>query len=177
MTKIKRIKPGNYGLLFYLIALLSFIASPTTFGFANHLYVPTKLQKNQQNDFLEFYKPSKIKQISQKRNLVYIYAESLERTYFDESLFPGLIKELRHLESVSTSFTQIKSVYGTQWTVAGLTASQCGIPLVTPSHGNSMSGMDAFLPNTICLGDLLSEEGYELSYLSGSSADFAGTEK
>jgi phosphoglycerol transferase len=175
--KTKKTKSGMYGLIFYLFALLSFIFSPTTYGFLNYFHLYAISQNMPRNDFNKFYRSPKIKQISQKRNLVYIYAESLEKTYFDESVFPGLIKELRQLESVSTSFTQIKPVSGTGWTIGGMIASQCGIPLVTPSHGNSMSGMDAFLPNAICLGDLLSKDGYELSYFSGSSVDFAGTGK
>ena len=81
------------------------------------------------------------------------------------------------MESISTTFTQIKEISGTGWTIGGMTASQCGIPLVTPSHGNSMSGMDAFLPDAICLGDLLCKEGYELHYFHNSSIDFAGTGK
>jgi len=58
-----------------------------------------------------------------------------------------------------------------------MTASQCGIPLFTPSHGNSMSGMDRFLSSARCLGDLLSDENYYLSYFGGSSTDFAGKGK
>jgi phosphoglycerol transferase len=37
-----------------------------------------------------------------------------------------------------------------------------------------MGGMDQFLPNAICLGDLLSQQGYHLEYFGGSSLDFAG---
>ena len=46
-----------------------------------------------------------------KRNVVFIYAEGLERTYFDETLFPGLINKLRVLESKGTYFTKPCSTY------------------------------------------------------------------
>ncbi len=128
--------------------------------------------------FYEYFKAPYIKKSDgQHKNVVFIYAESLERTYFDEALFPGLIKGLRGLESKSTYFTDIRQVASTGWTVAGMTASQCGVPLFTSSHGNSMSGMDQFLPSAVCLGDLLNQSGYELNYMGGASLDFAGKGK
>ncbi len=110
-----------------------------------------------------------------KKNIVYIYAESLERTYFDETLFPGLTSELKKIEKESISFENIFQVYATGWTIAGMTASQCGIPLVTPTGGNAMSGFkENFLPMATCLGDILHDEGYMLEYYGGSSLEFAG---
>jgi len=130
------------------------------------------------DSFFQYYqKPHIIKKPGTKKNFVYIYAEGLERTYFDESIFPGLIKDLRGLESNSTYFTDMSDVSGSNWTIAGITASQCGIPLVTPSHGNSMAGMDKFLKGADCLGDLLKGESYNLSYLGGASLDFGGKGK
>ncbi|MBT8141757.1 MAG: sulfatase-like hydrolase/transferase, partial [Gammaproteobacteria bacterium] len=111
------------------------------------------------------------------KNLVVIYAESLERSYFDQNQFPGLIKHLRELETVSINFTNINQVYSTGFTIGGLTASQCGIPLIAPSGGNSMSGMDQFLPSAVCLGDLLRSSGYKLKYFGGAKLNFAGKGK
>lgn len=108
------------------------------------------------------------------RNVVYIYAESLERTYFDESLFPGLVTRLRALEKQAVSFTAIEELPWTGWTMAGMVASQCGIPLVTPSDGEMMSKIDRFLPGATCLGDLLQRDGYHLVYNGGAAMRFAG---
>ncbi len=124
-----------------------------------------------------YRKPEITKRPAAPRNLVFIYAESLERTYFDEKLFPGLIKGLRKLEEKSTSFTNVTQVRNTGWTIAGVAASQCGFPLFAASHSNTMSGMDTFLSNADCLGDLLHREGYYLAYLGGASLDFAGKGK
>jgi phosphoglycerol transferase len=111
---------------------------------------------------------------SVRKNLVFIYAEGLERTYFDESLFPGLMVGMRELEAVSTSFTNIDQTEGTSFTIGGMVGSQCGIPLVTSSGANSMSGMGRFLPEAVCVGDLLSSRGYHLAYVGGASLRFAG---
>jgi len=129
-------------------------------------------------DFERYYfQVSNKKADGARKNLVFIYAESLERTYFDETLFPGLMPRLRALESESLAFTDVMQVPGTGWTIAGMVASQCGIPLFTPSHGNSMSGLDSFLPIATCLGDLLKDDGYHLSYLGGAHLRFAGKGK
>ncbi|MFC1592238.1 sulfatase-like hydrolase/transferase [Thermodesulfobacteriota bacterium] len=128
--------------------------------------------------FDEFYrKPWLAAAEDTQKNLVFIYAESLERTYFDETVFPGLIKGLRELESQSTYFTNVGQVVGTSWTVGGMTASQCGVPLFAPSHENSMSGMDQFLPTAVGLGDLLRDAGYHLVYMGGAKLRFAGKGK
>ncbi len=58
-----------------------------------------------------------------------------------------------------------------------MTASLCGVPLFTPSHGNSMDGMDQFLSSAICFSDLLSDNGYYLSYIGGADLNFAGKGK
>ena len=128
--------------------------------------------------FEDFYQlPTLVKADGKSPNIVFLYLESYERTYFDPVLFPGLGTELQELEKESLSFNNIKQLPGTDWTIAGMTASQCGIPLVTPSHGNSMSGMDEFLSGATCLGDLLKKQDYVLSYRGGSSLEFAGKGK
>jgi phosphoglycerol transferase len=129
------------------------------------------------NGFNQYYRKPYIKKIKDGRSFVFIYAESLERTYFDEALFPGLIKGLKKLEAHSIFFTDIKQVVATGWTVGGIVASQCGIPLFSPSHGNTMLGMDQFLASSVCIGDLLREKGYRLFYMGGASLDFAGKGK
>ena len=108
------------------------------------------------------------------KNVVFLYLESLERTYFDEALFPNLMPNLRRLEAQSLSFTNIRQVPGTGWTIAGMTASQCGIPLATTSGENSMYGVDDFLPGATCLGDLLGKNGYEFIFMGGADLGFAG---
>jgi len=129
-------------------------------------------------DFRSYYRaPYAVERGEDRRNVVFIYGEGLEGTYLDQGIFPGLMPGLRDLQEKSTYFTKITDVYGTGWTIGGMVASQCGIPLFTPSHGNSMAGMDAFLPNAVCLGDLLGRKGYQLSYYGGADLKFAGKGK
>ncbi|WP_299976308.1 sulfatase-like hydrolase/transferase [uncultured Pseudoteredinibacter sp.] len=131
------------------------------------------------SDFYDSYQIAELIPSSSKgtKNLVFIYLESLERTYFNESLFPGLVDNLKEIEGNSVHFTNIVQLDGTGWTIGGMTASLCGIPLVAPSHHNSMSGMSTFLKGATCLGDVLSKQGYELNYMAGAKLSFAGKGK
>lgn len=104
-----------------------------------------------------------------RRNLVFLYLESVERSYFDEARFPGLMPELKALEAEAVSFTELGEVEEAGWTIAGMVASQCGMPLI-----GSGAGFDEFLPGATCLGDLLQAQGYGLSYLGGADLGFAG---
>lgn len=134
--------------------------------------------------FLEYYQTPNLQALSDRHpNLVYIFAESFETTYFDEKIFPSLVTQLRKLKEESIYFSDIKQALGTSWTIAGMTSVLCGLPLVTPStntnspQGNSMSKMSSFYSGATCLSDLLQKEGYSLSYRSGSSLAFAGVDK
>ena len=180
----KKVFINNSYLFSCSLLLLSLILNP---GFVNIVSIlaqnssftlKPKLESSVSTEFYDYYrKPYLVDTSEAKKNFVFIYAEGLERTYFNEKLFPGLIKELKKLEHRSTYFTNIKQVAGSGWTIGGLTASQLGIPLFSTSHGNSMSGMDYFLPLAVGLGDLLSKEGYTLTYMGGANLAFAGKGK
>jgi phosphoglycerol transferase len=128
----------------------------------------------------DMYKPyGKYGVPEKKRNLVLIYAESFERTYFDESRFPGLVPNLRSLARRAVDFVDIRQVPSQGYTMAGLVASQTGVPFVVPSVrlGNGMSGADQFYPGAVGFGRMLKREGYRLVYLGGADRRFAGKQK
>jgi len=115
--------------------------------------------------------------VERKPDLIWIYLESVERTYFDQHLFPGLAGNLRHLEQEGVSFVNLDMIEGSEWTIGGMVASQCGMPLITPSWGESMGAMDHFLSGATCIGDLLHDQGYLLSYMGGADLNFSGKGK
>ncbi|MFJ5160602.1 phosphatidylglycerol--membrane-oligosaccharide glycerophosphotransferase [Pantoea sp. NPDC088449] len=126
------------------------------------------------SDFESYYKtPNKV--IAEpKLNLVYIYGESLERTYFDQHAFPGLAPELSREKDNSIDFSQTEQLPGTDYTIAGMVASQCGIPLFAPFDGNASASLSSFYPQNICLGDILKNSGYENWFIQGADLRFAG---
>lgn len=169
--KPKKIK----GMVHNVFLFLAFVVHPFCLDLYN---IYTTIHVTQSNDFEKYYKkPELSNQMRHSYNLVYIYAESLEKTYFDSSIFPALMPELSALRSQGTEFTDINQVHGTGWTIGGMTSSQCGIPLFTPSWGNSMSGTDSFLSGATCLGDILKKLNYHLVFMQGSSVDFSGIRK
>ena len=171
-SRNKKILPRRLIFLSVIFLFLSVLVHPATAD----LYMLSRTHEGE--PFWKYYRTPYAKLSGEvPKNFIFIYAESLERTYFDEEIFPGLISKLRRLESESISFTDIGKYPETGWTIAGMVASQCGIPLITPSHGNSMSDMDSFLAGADCMGDLLNREGYHLTFMGGASLDFSGKGK
>lgn len=112
------------------------------------------------------------------RSLVYIYAESLEQRFLDNQLFPGLTPELQALSMDSLSFRGIHQAPMTDWTIAGMVASQCGVPMSmfrTPAPGSAPDkSTSPWAAGRQCLGDWLHDAGYHLVYMGGANPSFAG---
>jgi phosphoglycerol transferase len=114
-------------------------------------------------------------QAGQRRNLVLIYAESLEASYGDATLFgQDLLAPLRELGG--RSYPWYRPATGATWTMAGIVATQCGVPLKVYAERDlrPRAGGKTFLPGATCLGDLLRAQGYRNVFLGGVSLDFAG---
>jgi phosphoglycerol transferase len=134
------------------------------------------------NDYFasHYINPKHVKvELVKPRNLVLIYVESLEDGYKEPKIFDKNL--LVTLEKVKgTSFNRFQQVPGTGWTIAGITASQCGVPLKSVSlyDGNGLGeNIRSFLPNAICLGDILHNAGYYNVYMSGDALAFSGKGK
>ena len=126
------------------------------------------------SDFDDYYHVPQ-KHISHPQlNLVYIYGESLERTYFDQQAFPDLAPELSQEKAQSIDFSNTQQLPGTDYTIAGMVASQCGIPLFAPFDGNASASLSSFYPQNVCLGDILKNSGYENWFIQGADLRFAG---
>lgn len=151
------------------ILCCAWFVNPAFMNVAGYLYI-----NHMEKDFPLYYQPiPALAQVEKPKNLLYLYLEGLERTYLDQHLFPGLLPNLSKLEKQSISFTQVDQTVGASWTIAGMVASQCGLPLLAV-FTNSDFAMNEFLPNASCLGDVLKEKGYWLEYMGGANLDFAG---
>ena len=161
------------GIIHNIFLVLAFLTHPLLDNFYTiYKYKTIK----QSNDFLKYYKLPEIK-IKKKMNIVYIYAESLERTYFNNEIFPNLVENLKEIQKQSIDFTNMSQPAATGWTIGGMVASQCAIPLFSKSGGNSMGGSDQYLSGATCLGDILKDASYNLSYIQGASTKFSGKDK
>lgn len=113
------------------------------------------------------------------KNLVLIYVESLESSYSNKALFgKDMLSSLSQLEGAS--FAGFRQAPGTGWTIAGMVATQCGVPLkrVTVYDENTQGEvLKSFLPNATCLSDILAEHRYRNVFMGGGSPSFAGKGK
>lgn len=120
-----------------------------------------------------------------KRNLIFIYLESIENSffskelggYFDENYMP----DLAELSKEGISFSHRKSGFGgpsrtpgSGWSVAAMVNMSTGLPMKVPVDGNSYGQPGNFLPGATALGDILKEQGYEQSIMFGADAAFGG---
>ncbi|WP_297205939.1 phosphatidylglycerol--membrane-oligosaccharide glycerophosphotransferase [uncultured Pluralibacter sp.] len=161
----------GYSLLALCLALASVDASP---AFRQLTELVKSQARDGDPDFASYYKEP-AKTIPHPRlNLVYIYGESLERTYFNNDAFPNLAPELNQLKSESIDFSHTMQLPGTDYTIAGMVASQCGIPLFAPFEGNASASVSSFFPQNVCLGDILKNSGYQNYFVQGANLRFAG---
>lgn len=120
-----------------------------------------------------------------KRNVIYIYLESMELTYadrqsggaFDKNVIPNLTAIAQENEDFSGADAALNGAHalpGTTWTIGGIFAQTSGLPLKVPFYHNSMSTQESFFPGVTALGDILAEQGYRQVFLLGSDASFGG---
>lgn len=119
-----------------------------------------------------------------KRNLIYIYLESMETSYLSEDLGGAepynLIPELYQLAEENTNFSHNSGVGGwgvtqnTTWTVASMIAQTSGVPLSVPVNGNTLGNYKTILPGLCTIQDILHDAGYLQALMVGSDASFAG---
>lgn len=144
--------------------------------------------QNSDSDFIEtnYADPAETEIVfpEKKRNLIYIYLESMETTYsdtedggaFDKNVIPELTELAQENECFSGGSGQMDGgiVYpNSGFTMAGIFAQTSGVPLQI-SLGNNMDTQESFFPGLCTLGDILAGENYRQIFLIGSDATFGG---
>ena len=92
----------------------------------------------------------------EKRNLIYIYLESMEASFYskenDGAYNQSLIEDLEELAEENIAFSnsnKLKGLYslpGSTWTTGAMTAQTTGLPLKIPIDGNAYGEYATFLP-------------------------------
>lgn len=145
--------------------------------------------QNTESTFIEDYyvNPSEAELSfpDKKRNLIYIFLESMEITYadtinggaFEENVIPELTSLAKDNEDFSGKTETLNGAYvstGATWTIGAMFAHTSGLPLKVSIDGNDMDTQSSFFPGIETLGDILEEEGYSQTLLIGSDATFGG---
>ena len=123
-----------------------------------------------------------------KRNIIYIYLESMETTYMSKDVGGGfqnnVIPELTQIAENNISFSNTDklggaySTVGTTWTMGAMFAQSTGMPLKTDNDitlrseyiGNEIT----IFPSVYSIGDILNDAGYKQVLMIGSDGSFAG---
>lgn len=122
---------------------------------------------------------------SKKRNLIHIYLESVENSYFDKTMGgfmkQNLMPELAEIAKEGTVFSHNQKelggpyqTYGSSWSVASMINMSSGIPLKVATGSNDYGKSGHFLPGIYNIGDLLHDNGYTQTVMFGADADFGG---
>lgn len=167
-------------ILFLIISIIHFIVKLDIYDYVkNQLDKSTLIEDKYVNP-----KKTKLTFPEKKRNIIYIYLESMESSYTSTSnggIFKdNLIPELTRLSNENISFSNTEklggaqSVPGTTWTVGALVAQTSGLPLKISIDGNNYGNYKTFLPGAFTLGDILKDNGYNQEFMLGSRAEFSG---
>ena len=140
----------------------------------------------------EIYEKDYVKPTSQtvtfpenKRNLIYIFLESMETTYLSKEYggaeTDNLIPNLQKLAEENTNFSHTNGVGGwgnvtnTTWTVASLVAQTAGVPLNISE--NNYTDNNKFMSGITTINDVLHDNGYYQAIMFGSDASFGNRDK
>lgn len=171
-----RILPINlkyYAIVIFIVSLII-----TSFQTKFHLYLWNQINKS--SIFEDYYVSFKDTNVTfnKKKNLIYIYVESLENSNFTikngglqkKSYMPNMEKLAMEYVNFSNNdnIGGFKSLNGTNWTIAGMVSQTAGIPIYIKTKNNN----DIFLEGAFSLGDILSLNNYDNYLMIGSDANF-----
>ena len=123
-----------------------------------------------------------------KRNLIYIFAESMESTYADKehggAYYTNYIKELVDLandkDNINFSMTNLvggaRTAFNATWTMAAMISQTTGLPLKTSFAPNAVESYadGTLVPGAYSLGQILKDAGYRRYIMVGSDLTFGG---
>lgn len=124
----------------------------------------------------------------QKKNLIYIFCESMESTYGNVWLDEQGTRTANLIPNLTALATQEGNCFGagalngprvtnsTSWTVAGMVAQTSGTPLALSNGAFTKNFEDetSFMPKVTSLGEILQQQGYSNYLMVGSDAAYGG---
>ena len=124
----------------------------------------------------------KVELPKKKRNLIIIYLESMEASLFSKenggAFDKSIIPELEEIALNNSSFSNTSLLGGsytltkTAFTVSSFTASTTGTPINIKLF-KGYNNKRPFMKNVKSLGDILSENGYNIELMQGSEKEFS----
>ena len=119
---------------------------------------------------------------NEKRNLVLIFLESIEKGYTVASILEkNLIPELEDISKKHISLSGYIQTRGSGWTQASHINMLMGVPLMFPKGvmniNTQQSNIKEFMPNASSLPRVLHSNGYSVQVVMGSDSTFSDLDK
>lgn len=182
-----------------VLLIAGFLISVNEVGYAEvkaYFFEKTKIYETNYVD----PKTVKITFPEQKRNLIYIFLESMESTYVSkdlggaekQNLLPNFSQMIENNQAINFSNTDkiggALPIKTTSFTVGGMIAQTAGLPVKVSLGADSQTelgneannyGSEAstFLPGAYSIGEILAKEGYTNTLMLGSDVNFSGRGK
>ncbi len=163
--------------VFLLMSVIIFIARLDVIAYVSTTSTPSDFIEKNYVDPME----AELTFPEEKRNLVYIFLESMENTFSDPTagglVTDDFIPELTKLREENISFSNTEGIggalsfTGTTWTAAAMFSQTAGMIVKVPIFAKDYE--DEYLPGLNSLGDVLLSEGYHQAVLMGSDSRFA----
>lgn len=185
--EIKVLKKYKVEKILYILSKIAIVASIVSVLITTNLFGFIKNQITASTFIEEEYvdpATAKVTFPEQKRNLIYIYLESMENTFsskenggiYDKDRIPELTQIAK--ENISFSNTEklggAVDLKGSHWTIAAMVSHTSGVPLKISIGENDYGNHSSFLPGAYGIGEILEDNGYKNYLCIGSDAEFGG---
>ena len=167
----------------YVVVLVSF-----HFEFVSYIKYVNEKTKLYENNYVDG-RDVELTFPKEKRNLIYIFCESMEISYADKSVGGAMdenyIPELTEISLENENFGiygQLNGAYtmpGSTFTMGGLVSQTSGVPInenivSNDTLNSNWQSENNYVPGVYAIGDILEEQGYNQEFLIGSDGKFAG---
>lgn len=111
-----------------------------------------------------------------KRNLILIYLESFENNFAEAKYYEkNLIPNLHKIQQTGEFSANHRSITGSDYSIAAIVASQCGIPLRFIQERDIWASK-YFLPQASCFAEILKKEGYQTTIIKAADITFTNAD-
>ena len=158
-----------------ILCVVLLLLNPIT-EYAAEIIIPSELHENldPQKNYAGL---SIVTKLDRPKSLVMLYLESLENTFEKLPATKTTFDALKELRDAALYADDIHEIEGTRFTIADIVATQCGIPLIpfnlnhAACNHRTENSLESFVPKVVCLGDVLANDGYTVSYMNEALLD------
>ncbi len=162
-------------------AFVSLLSVVLTIGYVFYKVDTKTLEHFFVNEYTSFYEQhytepyeAEIK-FKNKKNLIVLHIESLEKTFEDKEIFgQNLLENLRPFEKSNVQFQNFQDGFATDFTQGSVIALFTGMPVKYHHLVNKFGKGRHFFKDYYSLGQILKENGYVLGSVQGTGSTFAG---